>query len=90
MRAKRSKNRPDPPHDAHDPIADAGSVGIDEIHARWLAARDEAEWALDAWRAAPGNVGYAVYRAAADRADAAQDELADAIRAAGRTLFRAA
>jgi hypothetical protein len=82
MRAKPSKNRPDPPHDAHDPIAGAGSVGIDEMHARWLAACDEAEWALDAWRVAPGKLAYAVYRAAADRADAAQDQLADAIRAA--------
>jgi hypothetical protein len=33
----------------------------------------------------PGIGSYALYRAAADRADAAQDELADAIRAAAST-----
>jgi hypothetical protein len=78
MRAKRSKNRPVPPHEANDPTADASRVWIDEIYACWLAACDEAEWALEAWRDAPGKLAYAVYRAAADRADAAQDELADA------------
>jgi hypothetical protein len=55
---------------------------MDEIRAGWEEAREEALWALDAWRASPGAAGYALYRAAADRADAAQDELADAIRAA--------
>jgi hypothetical protein len=68
--------------------ADADALRIEDIHAGWLAACDEAEWALDAWRASPGQSAYAVYRAAADRADAAQDELADAIRAARRTAER--
>jgi hypothetical protein len=85
MRAKRFKDLPDAPRDAHDPLVDVVDHQIGEIHAAWLAACDEAEWALDAWRASPGKPAYAVYRAAADRADAAQDELANAIRAADRT-----
>lgn len=80
MRTQRFRNLPDRARDAQDGIADADSLRIEEIHAGWRAACDEAEWALDAWRAAPGRSAYAVYRAAADRADAAQDELADAIR----------
>jgi hypothetical protein len=38
----------------------------------WSAARAEANIAYDAWCAAPGRVAYAVYRAAEDRADAAE------------------
>ena len=90
MPTKRVNNVPDAAHDTQGRIADAGYLGIEQIHAGWLAACDEAEWALDAWRASPGRLAYAVHRAAADRADAAQDELADAMRAAGRTLVRAA
>ena len=39
-------------------------------------AQAEAELAYQAWSRHPGRAGYAVYRAAQDRADAAQDELA--------------
>jgi hypothetical protein len=40
----------------------------------WRDAEDEAWRALAAWRAAPGDrAAYAAYRAAQDRADAAQD-----------------
>ena len=39
-------------------------------------AQAEAELAYDAWCQLPGADGYAVYRAAQDRADAAQDQLA--------------
>jgi hypothetical protein len=43
----------------------------------WRDAAEEAADALRAWRAAPGNAaGYAAYRAAQDREDAAQDALA--------------
>jgi hypothetical protein len=69
--------------DLADPLSDTLGVRISDIRAGWAAAREQAEWALDAWRASPGTAGYAVYRAAADRADAAQDELTDAARAAG-------
>jgi hypothetical protein len=39
-------------------------------------AQAEADLAYDAWCRHPGRDGYAVYRAAQDRADAAQDGLA--------------
>jgi hypothetical protein len=40
-------------------------------------AQAEADVAYSAWCALPNRDGYAVYRAAQDRADAAQDDLAD-------------
>jgi hypothetical protein len=48
----------------------------DELRAAWAAARAEAHLAYDAWRGRGGADAYAVYRAAADRADAAQEALA--------------
>jgi hypothetical protein len=42
----------------------------------WSDARDEALQAYASWRIAPAAESYAVYRAAQDRADAAQDTLA--------------
>jgi hypothetical protein len=53
------------------------SVGpvYDERFAMWSAARAEANLAYEAWCRSPGTVAYAVYRAAEDRADAAQDAL---------------
>jgi hypothetical protein len=47
----------------------------DEVYAIWCAARAEANLAYDGWRASPGVEAYVVYRAAEDRADAAQDTL---------------
>jgi hypothetical protein len=47
-----------------------------ELYAVWSAAHAEANVALDEWRESPGPETYAVYRAAEDRADAAQDALA--------------
>jgi hypothetical protein len=46
----------------------------------WDEAHAEAEMAYAAWRQDPGRAPYAVYRAAQDRADAAQDALALAAR----------
>jgi hypothetical protein len=46
-----------------------------ESFAIWSAARAEANLALDAWRANPGRDAYMVYRAAEDRADAAEEAL---------------
>ena len=44
-------------------------------------AQDEAVAAYQAWREAPGQAAYAIYRAAQDRADQAQDAMAaDALR----------
>ena len=48
----------------------------DELYAMWSVARAEANLAFDAWRTAPGRDAYVAYRAAEDRADAAQDALA--------------
>jgi hypothetical protein len=42
----------------------------------WYRAHAEAELAYDQWSDHPGREAYAVYRAAQDRADAAQDALA--------------
>jgi acyl-CoA reductase-like NAD-dependent aldehyde dehydrogenase len=51
-----------------------------EVYAVWDAARTDARSAYEAWRAQPGRESYAVYRAAADRADAAASALAQAAR----------
>ena len=47
-----------------------------ELHDARLAAQVEADRAYEHWRDHPGAVAYAVYRAAQDRADAAQEHLA--------------
>jgi hypothetical protein len=47
-----------------------------ERFVEWAASRAEANLAYDAWSQAPGAVAYSAYRAAEDRADAAQDALA--------------
>jgi hypothetical protein len=47
----------------------------DEVFVLWSAARAEANIAYDDWCARPGSEAYAVYRAAEDRADAAEAEL---------------
>jgi len=46
-----------------------------ERFAVWSAARAEANLAYDAWLGAPGREAYLVYRAAEDRADAAERAL---------------
>jgi hypothetical protein len=53
----------------------------DELAYARRTAHHEAVAAYEAWREAPGPVAYAVYRAAQDRADQAQDALAAAARA---------
>jgi hypothetical protein len=52
----------------------AGEEG-DGLLAAWMAARDDAARAYDAWRGG-GLEAFAVWRAAADREDAAADALA--------------
>jgi len=47
----------------------------DELVAVWRAARAEANAALHAWRVNPGPDSFVVYRAAEDRADAAETSL---------------
>jgi acyl-CoA reductase-like NAD-dependent aldehyde dehydrogenase len=59
---------------ASGPKRATGTVG--EVYAVWDAARTDARTAYEAWRAEPGPETFAVYRAAADRADAAAAALA--------------
>jgi hypothetical protein len=47
----------------------------DEVFALWSVARAEANLAYQAWCELPGSDAYAVYRAAEDRADAAEQAL---------------
>ena len=51
---------------------------IDELFAAWSVARAEANLAYEQWRTHTSKDGYAVYLAAEDRADIAQDLLASA------------
>ena len=48
----------------------------DELFTIWSAARAEANLAYEAWCDVPGAEAYSVYRAAEDRADAAEQALA--------------
>ena len=48
---------------------------VDELLFCWRDAAEEAACAFQLWRERPGAAAYAVYRAAADRADAAQAAL---------------
>ena len=50
---------------------------LEEVFVVWSAARAEANDAYAAWCAQPSRLAYAVYRAAEDRADAAETELAN-------------
>jgi hypothetical protein len=52
-------------------------VSRDELFVIWSAARAEANMAYDAWCDVPGRMTYAVYRAAEDRADAAEIALGE-------------
>jgi hypothetical protein len=47
----------------------------DELFTIWSAARAEANLAYEAWCDVPGADAYSVYRAAEDRADAAEQAL---------------
>ena len=50
----------------------------DALFTEWSAARAEANIAYDTWCFQPGTEAYVVYRAAEDRADAAEEALARA------------
>ncbi len=58
------------------PLA-APALDRDQLYAIWAVARAEANLAYDAWADFPGSDTYAIYRAAEDRADAAQDALCE-------------
>ena len=67
-----------------DEIPDTGEIVIrlpslpevDGLLEAWRNARADANTALDRWRAAHTREAFAAFRAAEDRADAAQDALA--------------
>ena len=67
-----------------DEIPDTGEIVIlapprqetDELLLAWRAAHREADAALAEWRLRPTREAFASFRAAEDRADAAQDALA--------------
>jgi len=61
--------------DTRELVLDAAAPPAGELHAAWHAARREAGAAYEAWCCRGGREAYLVYRAAADRADAAQDTL---------------
>jgi hypothetical protein len=48
----------------------------EELYAAWSAARAESNLAYEQWCAAPGREAYTRFRAAEDRADAAEQGLA--------------
>jgi hypothetical protein len=50
---------------------------FDELADAWRAAQTDAAYAYEHWREASGADAFAVYRAAQDRADQAQDVLAE-------------
>ena len=71
--------------DLLDDIPDTGEIVIvmtsqrgedDELVLAWRGARDEANSALEGWRLQRTRGAFAAFRAAEDRADAAQDALA--------------
>jgi hypothetical protein len=57
---------------------------VSRLACAWRAAQAEAARAYVEWCRSPGAERYSVYRAAQDRADAAQDELADSSPSGGR------
>jgi hypothetical protein len=54
---------------------------LEELTAAWRRAQVEASLAYCHWRRSRDRTAYAIYRAAQDRADAAQDALSDHCRA---------
>lgn len=66
------------PRPASAPVLDMRER--DELFAMWSAARAEANSAYDDWSATPNRDAFRSYRAAEERADAAQDALAEACR----------
>ncbi|UGS37721.1 hypothetical protein [Capillimicrobium parvum] len=62
--------------DTEEIVVRSPAQPADALLAAWRGAHEDSTRALAAWRAAPGGDGFAVYRAAEDRADAALDVLA--------------
>ena len=83
MSAKDLKDLLERVEDTHELVLRQTSAPLragqaDALFVAWSAARAEANLAYDAWVENPSRAMYAVYRAAEDRADAAEDALAAA------------
>lgn len=67
------------PANTHRSLRDEADLAWrrDELWLVWQAAQFDALAAYRSWSASRGAAAYSVYRAAQDRADRAQDELAD-------------
>ncbi len=65
-------------------IADRGMLTLDESVWVWRRAQARAREAYEEWRRDGGSDAYAAYRAAQDRADSAQDELALRVQSSAR------
>jgi hypothetical protein len=69
-----------------DPASTVGCLSthdfamLEELSFVRREAQEEANVAWEDWRCRPSGARFAVYRAAADRADAAQDDLANTVR----------
>ena len=75
------------PIDIIQTAAEADALWLrDELAYAWRTAQDEAVLAYEAWLASPDRTAYAVYRAAQDRADQAQNVLAEAATTGGNVV----
>jgi hypothetical protein len=76
MSAKDLKDLLEHLDDTHEIVLGPVSEPDEELLMCWRDAEDEAASAYRRWRERPGAEAFAVYRAAADRAEAAQAALA--------------
>jgi hypothetical protein len=65
--------------DTHEVVVARRGRDGDVLKAVWRAAQDEADDAYALWQELRGADAYLLYRACADRADAALDALANAV-----------
>jgi hypothetical protein len=66
-------------------VADRTALRVSEPVWAWRRAQSHARQAYEEWRRVGGASAYAAYRAAQDRADSAQDELALLVQRSSRS-----
>ncbi len=78
---QRALTRPDTPHDVAITTSPSSHdyAMLEELSFVRREAQAEADQAYEDWRVRSSRDAYAVYRAAQDRADAAQDDLANLV-----------
>jgi acyl-CoA reductase-like NAD-dependent aldehyde dehydrogenase len=90
MKTEGRAPRSDPPQDEEISLVERPSVAdyalLEELRFVRREAQAEANQAYQDWGTLPCGERYAVYRAAQDRADAAQDQLANWASEIGREL----